>query len=266
MSEGGSSFYTIGPLPEIIIGSLHVPTYHLVLSLTYSLAIFWFYQRCESRNLPQKQAMTLALLLLGFGFLGARLVHVVYEMPRYYIQNPWDVFAIWQGGFVYYGGALLGYLACFLYLRRDHVLFWLWHDTIAPVLALGYALGRTACQLTGCCYGKVCDLPWATSLKQVHIGSGNVTHLTRHPTPLYASAFEFVVLLFLLWYEKRRPPMGRVFLILVILHATGRIVMEVFRDDPRGPSLGVVSLSTGISVALIVAAAALIYRQRPMKE
>lgn len=245
-------FYTIGPLPEIIVGSLSLPTYYLVLSLTYCVGIYWFYNRCEQRNLSPEKAMNISFILLGLGFVGARLTHVLFESPLYYLESPQEIFYFWQGGFVFYGGALLAYLGCYIYLRNNKTTFWLWHDTIAPVLALGYALGRSACFLVGCCYGKVCDLPWAVSVKQVHIASQNITHLNRHPTQLYAVVTELVILGFLLWYEKRRPQLGKVFLSWVFLHSLARIFMEFFRDDPRGPELYHFSLSTLISLGLIV--------------
>lgn len=247
------TFYTIGPLPEIDLGFIQLPTYYLIISLTYCISILWFYKRCESRNLPQKNAMDISLILLVAGFIGARLTHILFEMPQYYLQNPLDIFYFWQGGFVFYGGALFGYLCAFLYTRKMKLTFWLWHDTIAPVLAFGYACGRMACFLVGCCYGKVCDLPWATPLTQVHVASENVTSLLRHPTQLYASGFELVTLVFLLWLEKRRPRLGQVFLSWVLLHSLGRLVMEFFRDDPRGPNLLGLSLSSLISIALIIA-------------
>lgn len=252
MNSSPPEFYTLGPLPEINLGFVTLPTYYTVLSLTYCLGIFWFYKRCESRNLSQKAAMDIGLLILVGGFIGARLFHVLFEYPGHYWQNPIEVFYFWQGGFVFYGGFLFAYGSVYLYARKLKLTFWLWHDTAAPVLAGGYALGRLACFLVGCCYGKVCDLPWGTALKQVNIHTHEVAILLRHPTQLYASIFEFSTLAFLLWYEKRRPQVGNVFLAWVFLHSLGRIIMEIFRDDPRGAQYFGLSISTLISVVLMI--------------
>ncbi len=257
-------FYTIGPYPEIDLGFTTLPTYYTMISLVYCLCIFWFYKRCEDRNLSLDKAMNIGLIVLLGGFLGSRLFHILFEQPRHYLHSPIEVFYFWQGGFVFYGGFIIAYASAFLYIRKQKLTFWLWHDTFAPVAALGYALGRVACFLVGCCYGKVCSLPWAVSVEQVHIASENVTHLWRHPTPLYATAMELLILAFLLWYEKRRPAVGRVFLIWVILHSCARILMETYRADPRGVEWMGLSLSTMISILLIAAASTALGRRKTL--
>ncbi|MCB0377387.1 MAG: prolipoprotein diacylglyceryl transferase [Bdellovibrionales bacterium] len=249
--EGLPTSYTLGPLPQISLFGLQIPTYHLIISLTCCLCVYWFYKRCEVRNLSQRNAMDISMIVLITGFVGARLAHVLWEYPSYYWQNPVEVFYFWQGGFVFYGGAILGYLCAFLYARRLKLTFWLWHDTAAPVLALGYALGRIACFLEGCCYGKVCTLPWAIPLKEVDVHSHAITTALRHPTQIYASLMEACTLFFLLWLEKKKAKLGVVFLSWVMLHALGRILMEIFRDDPRGPMLMGLSVSTMISLIFI---------------
>lgn len=259
MDNNLPEFYTLGPFPEINLGFTTLPTYYTSLSLTYCLAIFWFYKRCEQRNLPQKNAMDLGMIILLGGFIGARLLHVLFEYPEHYIKNPIEAFYFWQGGFVFYGGFLFAYALAYFYSRKFKLTFWLWHDTIAPVLAGGYALGRLACFLVGCCYGKVCEWPWAISLRQVNIHSHVITTVQRHPTQLYASAFEFGTLLFLLWYEKRKPAIGNVFLAWVFLHSVGRMTMEYFRDDPRGANIFGVSISTSISLMLILAVSVIFF-------
>ncbi len=260
MSQSEPSYYTVGPLTEIHWGSLSLPTYYLIISLTYCLCVLWFYKRCESRQLPQKNAMDISLILMIFGFIGGRLGHVLFEYPEFYLKNPWQIFYFWQGGFVFYGGALLAYLMAALSIRKMKMTFWLWHDTLAPVIAFGYALGRLACFFAGCCYGKVCNLPWALPLKQVDLQTGLTQTLLRHPTPLYAAFYEFAVVIFLLWYEKQKPQLGRVFLNWVALHSIGRILMETFRDDPRGIQFFNLSISTFISLILLMSSLLWIYK------
>jgi phosphatidylglycerol:prolipoprotein diacylglycerol transferase len=74
----------------------------------------------------------------------------------------------------------------------------------------------------------------------------------RHPTQLYATFWETAVMIFIVQLEKRKPglPPGWIFTIWIALHALGRLVMEHFRDDPRGSfALG---LSPGEGMSLIV--------------
>lgn len=259
MSSQLPEFYTLGPYTQIDLGFIQLPTYYTVISLTYCICITWFYNRCEERNLSPKNAMDIGLIVLIGGFVGARIFHILFELPAYYIANPLEIFYFWQGGYVFYGGLLSAYFFAFLYARRLKLTFWLWHDTLAPVAALGYALGRLACFLNGCCYGKVCDLPWAMPLEQVHVVSDKTTFLYRHPTQLYATAMELGILSLLIWYEKRRPKLGNIFLVWLILHSLARIIMETFRVDPRGAEFFGLSLSTSISIFLIAGAVSVLW-------
>jgi phosphatidylglycerol---prolipoprotein diacylglyceryl transferase len=252
MSPVEPTFFTLGPLPNINLGFMTVPTYFLTISLTTCFCILCFFNRSDKRNLPLDDARNLSLIILISGFIGARLTHILFEDPQYYLKNPMDIFYFWQGGFVFFGALVFSYFFSFLYLREKKLLFWIWHDTFAPIAAFGYALGRFSCFLVGCCYGKVCDLPWAYPMKQIHIASENVTTILRHPTQLYACVIELLILIFLLFYERRKHPVGGVFLLWLLLHSINRILMEHFRDDPRGPTLYGLSLSMVLSFCFLI--------------
>lgn len=225
--------------------SLAIPTYYLVLSLTVCLGLIWLTKRAERFELSRRLTLDLSLIIMVSGFLGGRLFHIFYEDFDYYRQDFWRAFQFWNGGFVFYGGAICAALFSMLYLGlKNKGFFERYLDLFAPVLSFSYMLGRSACLLAGCCYGKFCDLPWAID--------------GRHPTQAYASLWELGVLFILLGVEKipleQRKFLknsGDLFYFWMILHALGRLLMEAFRDDFRGPSLGF-SISSWISVGIIL--------------
>jgi phosphatidylglycerol---prolipoprotein diacylglyceryl transferase len=252
-----------GPLPFISVGDLQIPTYFLIISFTACLAILWFYRRAEAHGLSVDTALNISFIILLSAFLGARLAHILFEAPAYYWQNPMAVFDLASGGYVFYGGALLAYLCAFMYVHHYRLPLGEWHDVLAPIAALSYMIGRFACFLAGCCYGKVCDWPWAWPTKQVDLISGMSETLLRHPTQLYAMGTEGLSLLFLLWWQKRRHYPGQVFLLWVLLHSLGRLVMESLRDDPRGPLLWAqLSISSWTSLILLTISLSLMWRWR----
>lgn len=188
--------------------------------------------------------------------LGSRGLHIFYEDFDYYREHPLDVFKVWQGGFVFYGGLLGAFLGLLIFTRIKKESTWKWLDFYAPVTALGYAIGRIGCFLTGCCYGRECDLPWAIEFTLPGLPPG-----LRHPTQLYATFWELGVLALLLFWENRkrlgktvpkflRPP-GSVFVVWLMLHGLGRLIMELFRDDYRGAEPYGISISAWISMALV---------------
>lgn len=245
--------------PFLHIGPIAVPTYYLVISVTVCLSLVWLKIRLRQSELSDTIAMDLSLVLMITSFVGARLFHVVYENPEIYLANPIRIFYFWDGGFVFYGGALLSALCATIYLRiKDRENFWQYFDLFAPVLALSYALGRIGCLFAGCCFGRTCELPWSIA--------------GRHPTALYATFWELGVVMILLGLQSENSPLkrsakwhGTVFFVWMVLHGCGRLVMEAFRDDFRGPSLGL-SVSSWISVGIIALGISFLLRKKSKKE
>jgi phosphatidylglycerol:prolipoprotein diacylglycerol transferase len=240
--------------PELSLGNgWNIPTAVLFVSLLSTFVLFYIYNRTQ--KYPQFETSTvldLTMLLMVTGFIGARLMHVVYENPEYYFQNNnWPrMFYFWQGGFVFYGGFWLALLSGFIFVQIKKINFWQWADFLSVPMALAYGLGRISCLLAGCCYGKACEWPWAISL------SWDQHHVLRHPTQIYALIWELSVWLLLLQIERKKDEQkwnpGMLFSIWIILHGAGRLIMEYFRDDFRGQIFLSLTISSWISLSLIV--------------
>lgn len=233
-------------MPYIRVGTLLVPTYFIVISISLSILMFLLSYRVDKFKKDRKTAFDLSLVLMVAGFIGGRLLHVFYEEWPYYRDNPIQVLYFWNGGFVFFGGLLLCLLAGFVFLRVKKQSFFEWGDFMAPLFSLGHSLGRIGCVLAGCCYGGFCDLPWA--------------YQGRHPTALYLVIGEFFIFLYLLFAEKKKiyKRQGSLFMKWMLLHCLLRFNVEYVRDDFRGvfvrfPLLGLLSISQMICLALIVA-------------
>lgn len=205
--------------------------------------------------------MDLCMAAMVGGFVGARLFHIVYEQPMFYWSHPEQIWRIWEGGYVFYGGFIGGFLAVSAVIKLKSLDFFNWADFFAPLLALGYALGRLACFLNGCCYGRACDLPWALSMP--HLAGGD-KFILRHPTQLYATFIELFIFLILIFLERKKQitqthlnkwftPKGQLFFLWMALHSLSRIFMEYFRADFRGNLVLNLSISTWISVIFLIA-------------
>jgi prolipoprotein diacylglyceryltransferase len=115
---------------------------------------------------------TLAFWLFVPGLVGARLFYLV----EYWSKTYWPVFQgqglragvvavlnVSEGGLVVYGAFAGGVLGLLLFVRRYHLPLLAVCDLIAPSMLLGLALGRVGCLLNGCCFGGVCEHPWAVT-------------------------------------------------------------------------------------------------------
>jgi phosphatidylglycerol:prolipoprotein diacylglycerol transferase len=240
-----------GFLKSIHIGSLTIPVYFLITSLAFVVCVFWLVRRADRRLVSRNRALDIALVIMIAGFIFARLFHVFFEEPAYYWESPMRVFDIWRGGFVWYGGAIGATLATIGFLRWKREPMGRWLDLFAPICAAGHAMGRVACLFVGCCYGKT--FTWGD-------------HVIRHPTQAYSIILETMILAYLVRTEKSKTlPEGGLFLRWIFLHSFARMVIEQFRDDPRGPMYGNLSISTWISLAIFVGTGVTLLRSRLAK-
>lgn len=239
-----------------ITSDISIPTYYLVISLVAITCLFWIVRRADAQKLSRTISLDVSLIILVSAFLGSRLMHIIYEDFEYYWNAPLKIFYFWDGGFVFYGGAIAAAFLGILFLKKKvPTVTSAYLDLFAPVLSMAYAAGRIACLLAGCCYGRICNLPWALQ--------------GRHPAPLYASLWELGVVMMLLGIEcvpqeNRKityfKKSGSLFFMWMIMHGLGRLMMESFRDDFRGPSLGL-SISSWISWIVVALGSILLLRK-----
>jgi phosphatidylglycerol:prolipoprotein diacylglycerol transferase len=107
------------------------------------------------------------LIAIVTGIIGARICHVLENLPDYtradrsLLQNFLNIINTREGGLTFYGGFIFATPCVIAYglWRRAKILLGM--DIVAPVLMIGLGFGRIGCFLNGCCYGEVCNLPWA---------------------------------------------------------------------------------------------------------
>jgi prolipoprotein diacylglyceryltransferase len=144
-----------------------IPVYGFgaMLFLTFVLtAMVWGPFRVRKVGLPKDKLQDLAIVLFLSGIAGARLVYMIQYYERDFPdKSPVGLFLaffqIWNGGIVFYGSVFGGILGYYLFkkyvLNRFQISTWKLADAIAPLIALGLAIGRIGCYLNGCCWGQV---------------------------------------------------------------------------------------------------------------
>ena len=135
----------------------------------------------------------------AFGvILGGRLGSALFYQPGHYLSQPLDLLRIWEGGMSFHGGLIGVLVACWLLGRRQGRGFFAVTDFIAPLVPLGVGFGRIGNFINGELWGRPTELPWG----MVFPGAGS---LPRHPSQLYESLLEGIVLFALLWWFSARP-------------------------------------------------------------
>jgi len=253
-----------GLLAEEVRLPLH--SYGLMLALAFTVAI-WLAQREAVRVGQDPQAVAdISFWILVAALVGSRVYFILVNWNDYFGANALvttrvgripRLFAIWEGGLVFYGGFIASTLAAWWYLRTKKIPFLPYADTLLPSVAFGQFLGRIGCFGAGCCWGRAADphLPWGArfppdslafqSLAQRPdpwrwIADDRLHTVALHPVQLYESAGELLLFVFLVFVLRPRKRFhGQVMAAWLMLYAVLRTTTETFRGDvERGVYLG----------------------------
>jgi phosphatidylglycerol---prolipoprotein diacylglyceryl transferase len=174
--------------------------------------------------------------------IGGRLGYVLFYQPAYYLANPAEIIAVWQGGMAFHGG-MLGVIAAFYAFSRRHALPYLaLMDRVACVAPIGLFFGMLANFINGELYGRVSDC--ALCMVFPHGGE-----LPRHPSQLYQAATEGLVLFALLFVLRRHTSLlhhkGGLAGSFLLSYGLLRFGVEFFREPDAHLGLLSLGLSMG---------------------
>ena len=269
--------------PFIQLGPLRLGTYGLMVWLAFFCAYFVLNADLRRRKLPG-DALNIILLLVVAGLAGSKLYHLL-ESPSEFFSNPFGLFFS-SYGFAWFGG-FLGGLAVLLWLAHHYrVPMLVFLDACSPAAALGYAIGRMGCLLSGDGdYGIATRLPWGMAFPPLEAGCrvrhficlihgslepsyGTTVGLATnaiarvHPTPIY----EFIVGALIAWFLWRRGTKrlddkavaGEILAEYLVLTGLARFLVEFIRINPRS-AFGVLTNAQVVSLLSILAGVVLIF-------
>ncbi|MFH1645954.1 MAG: prolipoprotein diacylglyceryl transferase family protein [Candidatus Omnitrophota bacterium] len=184
-----------------------------------------------------------SLILLFFGFLGAKILHIILFVDDYYGMTV-EQMLTQPKGYAFLGAPIFGAIALWVYFRNIRVGFFAGVDYIFPFLILYQAVGRIGCFLNKCCYGIGADLPWAV----VFLRDG----IPRHPTQIYSAILLFLIFLLVKINSKSlRVKRGASFFSVLMLYGLYRFFIEFLRAD-TGPVFSFLKVSHMASIVIIL--------------
>ena len=245
--------------------TLTVYSYGLMMALGFIAADLVIAADCRRRGIDPDYATAVVLWSAVGGLIGARLYDVL-DNWRLYMTDP--IAIVFSGsGFVWFGGFIGGILAAYFVARHYRVSFGVTADMCGPALAIGQALGRIGCHLSGDGdWGLPSNLPWAVAYPRAIVGWGPQTVLKLgphhtlvsgyfpgvrvHPTPIY-EAILYTGVFVVLWSMRRRGGVpGRIFYLYLVLLGACRFMVEFLRINPR--------VLLGLSEAQLIAIAMMV--------
>lgn len=234
----------------VIMDNLKIPLYNLMLGIGLIFAFLILDQQLDEQKYPNAKVVTLYLLLIVsgiFGFVGAKLLEIIYEGKTL----SWHNFI--TGGFTFYGGLISGGVALALLAKLSHFKIIPLLNTLAPCVIIAHAWGRIGCFLGGCCFGKPTSF-----LLAVHYPAGSLpvmfykTSVPVHPVQLYEAVFLFMLFAVInkIGFKKRCA-------VYLVSYGLIRFACEYARGDFRGALFGNTLFSPSQLISLLVILAGL---------
>jgi len=206
------------------LGPVSVHWYGLLFAAGFIVGLQimrWIYAQ-EGRD--QSELDKLFLYILAGTVIGARLGHVLFYAPQYYLQHPLEIVMIWKGGLASHGGTLGIIIAVFIYARHSGHPSGLW---ILDRFCMTAALGGAFIRIGNFFNSEIIGLP---------VNGGVIfdrfDKVPRHPVMLYESAaYLTIFIVMLLVYRRFRNVLkeGQLFGLFLMMLFGARVFLEIFK-------------------------------------
>ena len=173
--------------------------------------------------------------------MGARLVHVFFWNPGFYLSDPLKILYVWQGGLAFHGGILGGMAVGYWFCKKRGIPIGRMADILVIPAAIALVLGRIANFVNGELWGTVTNVSWC--FKFPHAEG------CRHPSQIYGAIARTVVLGIVWAVSKKEYKDGYLFWMFFGLMGISRFVVDFFRENARVLGL---SLGQWLSLGMVV--------------
>lgn len=213
------NFITWTASPNIYDGFVTVRWYGLMFAIGFLVGYYIVYRIFKHEGAPERWLAPLFFYVVIATIIGARLGHVLFYEPQHYLQNPIDIFKVWEGGLASHGGTIGIIIAIFIFSRHITKKSPLWtFDRLAVPIGFVAALIRIGNLMNHEIFGGPTDQPWGfrfiTNMVDFLNGRQPIFTEPSHPTQIYEAICYLLVFAICMWLYWRRNAQERPGLIL----------------------------------------------------
>lgn len=241
-----------------VIGQLTVRYYGVFFAAAFVLGYILFMKIFKTEGISVEVLDRLTLHMVIGTIVGARLGHVFFYQPDYYLSHPHEILYIWQGGLASHGAAIGILAALYLFVRKEKKPYLWILDRIVIAVALAGFFIRMGNLMNSEIYGTQTDLPWGFIFARAN------EVVPKHPTQIY-EALAYLIIFYILYriYFKTKGSFkpGLLFGLFMLLVFTARFLIE-FIKEVQVPFEKTMSLNMGqlLSLPFIALGIILLYR------
>ena len=234
------------------LGFIKIYWYSITMFLGVLCGIIVAYIEVKRKKIDTTKFENMAFWAIIFGFLGARIYYVIFNLD-YYLANPVEILEIWNGGLAIHGAIIFGGLFLIYYTRHHKMDTLKVLDICAVGLIIGQAIGRWGNFFNSEAHGGVVTRTFLESLHlpKFIIDGMNINGVYYHPPFLYESLLNLIcfIILMILRYNKKIKT-GTLVGIYLIWYGIVRIFIESMRTDSL--MLGTIKMAQLIGLPMII--------------
>lgn len=234
------------------LGPIQIYWYSIFIFIGLLVASILIFKEARRRNIDEDFLVNLIFNTIIIGLIGARLYYVIFNLP-YYIANPIEIFAIWNGGLAIHGGVFAAVIFIIIYCKKHEVNCLQILDIMVVGLIIGQAIGRWGNFFNGEAYGQITSLE---ELKEQQIPMFIINGMYilgeyRQPTFFYESTWclsGFLAMLIIRKYKYLKR--GQLTGFYLFWYGFGRFLIESMRTDAL--MLGSLKIAKIVSIVFII--------------
>ena len=227
------------------------------LAYVFGILIGWWYGRLiitkkihgSDQEIYLKNFDDLISYIIIGVIVGGRLGYVIFYNLTFFLNQPIEIFKLWEGGMSFHGGLIGVILSTYIFSKVKKLNYKIYFDIICCAAPIGIFLGRIANFINSELYGTPTDKPWGVIFPEID-------NLSRHPSQLYEAFLEGIVLFVLInfLFLKKNFNYGLISFLFLIFYGIFRIVSEFYREPDKhiGYIFDFISLGSLLSFGMII--------------
>jgi len=260
---------------HIRVFGLDIAYYGIIIGVGMLAGFYIATSDAKRRGENVENYSDMALYGIVFAILGARLYYVIFRWD-YYGKYPLEILNIRGGGLAIYGGVIAAVLTLIIFTKKRNLSFFKMADSLVLGLITGQIIGRWGNFFNAEAFGGYTNNLFAMQIKKSIVNDsmisadlmkhlvnvGGVEYIQVHPTFLYESFWNLCVLIFMLWYRKKKKFEGEIFYIYLGGYGLGRMFIEGLRTDSLFIPMTQIPVSQVLAAACFVFSVVMIVRNR----
>ena len=220
--------------------------YGVIIAVGFILAMLYCARHCRRCGIEPDTLYDFLIWMIPLAIIGARLYYVIFQWSDYR-DHPIDALKIWEGGLAIYGGVIAGLLTGIIWCRKKKIPFGAMADVCAPGLLIGQCIGRWGNFINREAFGRE-----TTAFSRMGLTLPGRETVYVHPTFLYESLWNLMILILMLVYRKYKKFDGEICLLYFGGYGLGRFWIEGIRTDTLFIPGTTLAVSQVLSLCMVI--------------